>query len=158
MKRELILFEEATGGGGQSKGEYGGALVGHGAGDWCRHVLEEDGVILEAALSRGIALLVRSHRVTENPVARLETGDIFADLDHLAREIGAQDKGILDPAENASDLDHPVEGVDGDCVVLDHDLVVTRRRVRCGLDLELGTLRSKPGGCICWQICHFLSS
>ena len=89
MKRQLIFLEEATRGGGQAQGENGGVFVRHGAGDRSRHVGKEDGVFLESALRRIVAIFVRSDGMTEHTVAHLETRDSVANLDDLARDIRA---------------------------------------------------------------------
>ena len=121
-----------------------GIVSGIGAG----HPLQHDGVLLETALGRAVAVLVGAHRVPENPVAHPEPGDPATDLDNLARDVGPQHRRVLQPAvgEVARDLDDPVERVDGDGVVADDDLVVPGRGVRRGSYFELGVLGVDPGG------------
>ena len=89
----------------------------------------------------------------ENTVAHSETSDTCPDLDDLAREIRAEDERVFDPGkyEVADELFYPIEGVDGDRVVLDDDLVLAWVRVGRGLDLESGLLRSEPRSSIRWH-------
>ncbi len=74
--------------------------------------------------------------MAEHTVADFETGDSVPHLDDLAREdlAGedlAEDEGKCDPAVHdvASDLDYPIDGVDGHRVILDDDLALARDRL-----------------------------
>jgi len=50
------------------------ALIRQGAGDRRRHVREDDGVVLEDALRRAVAILVGSQGMTEHTITHPENG------------------------------------------------------------------------------------
>ena len=88
--------------------------------------------------------------MTDNAIAYLETRNALANRDDLARQILAEDEWVFDKRkEHAADgLFRPINRVDGHGVVLDDDLVLPRKSVRRGLDLEFGEVRYQPGGCV----------
>jgi hypothetical protein len=61
-------------------------------------------------------------------IANLETHDTFSHLDDLAGEISVHNKGMFDLGEHdvTGDLFELIERVDGDRVILNNDLVLTR--------------------------------
>ena len=67
-------------------------LICHGGRDWGRDVVEDDGVFLEGALGGVCPGFLRAHGVPEDTVIHREPGDTGSDLDHLIREIGAEDE------------------------------------------------------------------
>jgi hypothetical protein len=146
----MIFLEEPAGCGGQTQRENSSAFIGHGAWNWRCHVGENDCVFLKSTLYGAVPLLVRANRVTENTIAYFETRNAGPDRNDLAGEITAEDEWVFDPGkqEVAGALFNPINGIDGDCVVLNDDLVLTRGSVRRGLDLEFGVFRYGPGGCI----------
>ena len=88
--------------------------------------------------------------MTDDAVADLETGHGRADLDDLAGDVRSEDEGRLDPSveDVAGQLEHPVEWVDGQGLVLDDDLILGRGSVGGRFDLESRFVRSEPGSCV----------
>jgi hypothetical protein len=131
LKREAVLLEQRARRGGQGERQDRGILVGHAGGNRRSHVGLQHGVLPEGALGGGVVIALHTDRVPENAIARLEPGDRRPYLDDLPGAIGPEDGGVLESPvqEVAGQLDPPVQGIDGNGVVPDDDLVLLRRRV-----------------------------
>jgi len=139
---QLIFLEQAAGRGGDGQRQHSGVLERHGVRNRGGHPLKNHGVLLKRTLGSSVGVLVDADRVRQHPVADPETSDCLTNLDHLARDVGTQHGRVIQPAvrQAALDLDDPVQRVDRDGAVANHDLVVAGRGVRGVAYLQLGVL------------------
>lgn len=117
-------------------------MVGQGRG----HVDLEDGVLLEGVVL--VALGGHADGVADDAVADLELGNAGADGGDDAGNVLAEHGGVVQRPP-AGGLERAIDGVDGDGVVLDEDLVSLGSPHGSGLDHEGAALgRFDPGSVV----------
>ena len=140
LQVEKTVLEESRRSGRQAERDDGRAFKGDAVRDLTGHVGLHGRVCLE-----GIVLgLLGGHAdaVAEHAGAFLEPRDIGADGDDLAGNVLAEDGGIVE-GEKGQGLQAAVDGVDGDGVIADENLIFLGGPKRSGFDLE----RFASGSC-----------
>ncbi len=116
-----------------------------------RHVDEKDDVFLESALGWVVDFLILPRRKANNAIADFEAGDAMPDFYDFTRDVRTKNKWAFDPGvHHAAGVPfNPIDRVDGYCAILDHDLVLLGRCIRCGLDFQRGSAIGGHQPCCC---------